>query len=174
MIKLLGTALALALGFQASMLGRWIQRSEILDERNNIPSWCWDYASSEGNRATALVMIPVLGEILMWGTSFDKSSRPDFVTRITFLGQDNQGVTLEILTVPATKQSVPRSTANHQDACLASALLELSVSAKSEAVPRIVRTSSPPTNIRVMIGLEQVRLQLTPSDVGLAVIPGGQ
>ena len=173
MIKLLGAALALALGFQAPMLGRWIQRSEILDERN-IPSWCWDYASSEGNRATALVMIPVLGEILMWGTSFDKSSRPDFVTRITFLGQDDQGVTLEVLTVPATKQSVPRSPANPLEACLSAALLRLSVDAKSDAVPRIVRTPSPPTNIRVMIGLEQVRLQLTPSDVGLAVIPGGQ
>jgi hypothetical protein len=106
--------------------------------------------------------------------SYDKSSRPDFVTRITFLGQDDQGVTLEVLTVPATKQPVPRSPANPLDACLSELLLKLSVDASSAAVPRTVRTPSPPANIRVMIGLEQVRLQLAPGAVGLAVIPGGQ
>ena len=53
-------------------------------------------------------------------------------------------------------------------------LLKLSVDASSAAVPRIVRTPSPPANIRVMIGLEQVRLQLMASETGLAVIPGGQ
>jgi hypothetical protein len=173
MTKLFVASVLAAMAAQGSMLGRWIQRSEILDDRN-IPSWCWDYASSEGNRATALVMIPVLGETLMWGTSYDKSSRPDFVTRITFLGQDDQGVTLEVLTVPATKQPVPRSPSNPLDACLAEALLTVSMSAATAAVPRIVRTPSPPANIRVMIGLEQVRLQLTPSEAGLAVIPGGQ
>jgi TRAP transporter TAXI family solute receptor len=60
------------------------------------------------------------------------------------------------------------------DVCLSDLLLKLPVDQTSAAVPWIVRRPSPPSNVRVMIGLEHVRLHLAPSDVGLAVIPGGQ
>ena len=46
MMKFFVAGVLAAMAAQGSMLGRWVQRSEILDDRN-IPSWCWDYASSQ-------------------------------------------------------------------------------------------------------------------------------
>jgi hypothetical protein len=166
---LLTLALAASLGAQTSQPGRWTQRSEILDSRN-IPYWCWDYSATDGKRATVLIGLPVLGELVLWGASFDKNTRAEAVTQITYLGQDTTGISLEILTVPITVSVMPaRIQSNPLDTCLPRGLLDAAERAQGTTRSRVVRTPLEGSQ-RLAIGKEEVFFKIS-GGTGFSIQP---
>lgn len=171
---LLALTLTASLGAQATTpttppVGRWTYRSEILDSRN-IPYYCWDYSATDGKRATVLIGPSVLGELVMWGASFDKNTRAEAVTQIVYLGQDATGISLEILTVPISLSVTPARLQNNPlESCMSFGLLDAAERAQGTTRARAVRT---PVDgpMRMAIGKEEVFFKIT-GGAGFSITP---
>ena len=157
---LLAAVLTVSLSAQTTSPGRWTQRSEIFDSRN-IVYYCWDYSATDGKRATVLIGPSVLGELVLWGASFEKNTRAEAVTQIVYLGQDATGISLEILTVPVAVSVPPaRLQGNPLEACLPFGLLDAAERAQGTTRSRVVRTPLEGA-LRMAIGKEEVFFRLS-------------
>jgi hypothetical protein len=166
---LLTLALTASLGAQTTSPGRWTYRSEILDSRN-IAYYCWDYSATDGKRATVLIGPSILGELVMWGASFDKNTRAEAVTQIVYLGQDATGISLEILTVPVSISVPPaRLQSNPLESCLSFGLLDAAERAQGTTRSRVVRAPLE-GNQRMAIGKEEVFFKIS-GGAGFSIVP---